>query len=233
MLKKGSEKADRCKDAGIEPTACDDGNHVEAILALAHAGNDQQTDPFSAQSVDFDLLKDQAICQKRFGKAAANFAKKRMKLVQKKCLKPNLDSENCRDQQSNTAKKKLDQIDRCQGDQMVDGGSGLTVPDVLAPCDVCIDGLGAIDRKCMKSCFQLTIAELTDGIIGDLPVCGNGIVQPPEFCDDGNLINGDCCSDTCTVETPGVEGPMGDATCSDALDNDCDGDVDGVDVDCQ
>jgi cysteine-rich repeat protein len=98
---------------------------------------------------------------------------------------------------------------------------------------VCIDGLGAIDRKCLKNCFQLTVAELTDGIIGDLPVCGDGILQAPEFCDDGNLVNGDCCSSTCTVEAGGVEGPMGDLTCTDVLDNDCDGDIDGADVDCQ
>lgn len=233
LLKKGSEKAEKCTDAGPEPAGCDPGDHVEAILALTHDGNDQQTDPFNAQGVDFAALKNQVICQKRLGKAAANFAKKRMKLVQKRCVAANLDSEDCRDSQTNTAKKKLDQIDKCQGDQMVDGGSGLTVPDVAAPCDTCIDGLGAIDRKCLKRCFQLSVAELTDGIIGDTPVCGDGILQAPEFCDDGNLVNGDCCSDACTVEAGSAEGPMGDATCTDALDNDCDGDTDGADVDCQ
>jgi cysteine-rich repeat protein len=232
LLKKGVEKADKCKDAGPEPAGCDDGDHVEAILALAHDGNDQQTDPFNAEGVDFAMLRDQVVCQKRLGKAAANFSKKRMKLVQKKCLDANLDSEDCRDQQTNAAKKKLDQIDKCQGDQMVDGGSGLTVPDVAAPCDTCIVA-GVIDRKCLKSCFQLAVAELTDGLIGDLPECGDGILQAPEFCDDGNLVNGDCCSDTCTVEAGSVEGPMGDATCTDLLDNDCDGDIDGADVGCQ
>jgi hypothetical protein len=35
------------------------------------------------------------------------------------------------------------------------------------------------------------------------------------------------------VEAGGVEGPMGDLTCTDVLDNDCDGDIDGADVDCQ
>ena len=34
------------------------------------------------------------------------------------------------------------------------------------------------------------------------PVCGNGILEPGEQCDDGNLVNGDGCSSTCTIETP-------------------------------
>jgi hypothetical protein len=38
---------------------------------------------------------------------------------------------------------------------------------------------------------------------------------------------------TCTPGTPGVEGPDGDATCTDGLDNDCDGLTDANDPDCQ
>jgi len=33
-----------------------------------------------------------------------------------------------------------------------------------------------------------------------LPICGNNVVEPPEQCDDGNTVNGDGCSDICTVE---------------------------------
>lgn len=32
------------------------------------------------------------------------------------------------------------------------------------------------------------------------PVCGDGFLQPPEECDDGNLINEDGCSDQCLLE---------------------------------
>jgi large repetitive protein len=32
------------------------------------------------------------------------------------------------------------------------------------------------------------------------PVCGNGIVEPGEQCDDGNTLSGDGCSSTCQVE---------------------------------
>src|SRR5439155_26841938 len=31
-------------------------------------------------------------------------------------------------------------------------------------------------------------------------VCGNGVVESTEACDDGNLVNGDCCSSACAIE---------------------------------
>jgi cysteine-rich repeat protein len=234
LLKKGGvEGAPKCKDAGFpEPAACDPGDFVEAILALSHGGNDQQVDAPNAEGVDFILLKDQVKCQKRLGKSAAIFAKKRMILIRKKCLDAGLDSDSCRAAQSNASKKKLDQISKCVGDQTDDPGSGRAVPQTEAPCDVCIDGLGVIDTKCLRACYELAVSELTDGIIGDVAVCGNGILQPGEFCDDGNTVSGDCCSDTCTVEAGVAEGPNGDATCSDLVDNDCDTFVDAADPDC-
>ncbi len=232
LLKKGPTYAIKCKDAGPEPVGCDPGQHVEAVLALAHAANDQQTDAMNAEAVDAVLLKDQVLCQKRFGKAAVGFVNKYVNFVNKKCVEAGVDAAQCRTQQVNDSKKKLEQVDKCEGDQLVDGGTGFTVPIVAAPCDVCITA-GVIDKKCVKSCFEITLPELGDGIVGDLPVCGNGILQGGEFCDDGNLVGGDCCSDSCTVEAGNPEGPALDPTCSDALDNDCDGDIDLVDVDCQ
>jgi cysteine-rich repeat protein len=38
---------------------------------------------------------------------------------------------------------------------------------------------------------------------GGMP-CGNGIVDPMEECDDGNALDGDCCSSSCQFETAGV-----------------------------
>lgn len=35
-----------------------------------------------------------------------------------------------------------------------------------------------------------------------LPVCGNGIVEDGEECDDGNLTNGDGCSSACVCDCP-------------------------------
>ncbi|HXC50042.1 MAG TPA: choice-of-anchor Q domain-containing protein [Candidatus Limnocylindrales bacterium] len=37
-----------------------------------------------------------------------------------------------------------------------------------------------------------------------IPVCGNGLVEYGEICDDGNVANGDCCSSTCTFEADGA-----------------------------
>jgi cysteine-rich repeat protein len=232
LLKKGPAFAAKCKDAGAEPAGCDPGQHVEATLTLAHAANDQQTDPPNAENVDPVALKEPVLCQKRFGKATVGFVNKYVKFVNKKCIATNVDSDSCRNQQAKDSKKKLDQIDKCTGDQAVDGGTGRTVPVVAAPCDVCISG-GTINRKCLKSCFEVTLPDLGDGILGDIAECGNGIVQGGEFCDDGNLVTGDCCSSSCTVEAPGTEGPLADPTCTDGLDNDCDTLIDAADPDCQ
>jgi cysteine-rich repeat protein len=34
------------------------------------------------------------------------------------------------------------------------------------------------------------------------PACGNHNIEPPETCDDGNMLDGDGCSRTCQVEAP-------------------------------
>jgi cysteine-rich repeat protein len=265
LLRRGAPIAPKCRDAGPEPPSCDPGDHVAAMLALAWGANDQQTAPGVALAIDdFSAIRDQAVCQNRLGRAAKNYAIKRIRLVLKRCVESGLDSPDCREDQSRDTKRKLDQIDRCPKEQMTDGATGITVPDAGAPCDVCtVPGVDGVDAKCLKSCFQAVLDEFTDGVVGDLPVCGNGILQPGEFCDDGNTTDGDCCSSTCTVEppgsqtcgdgicevtvpecsagvpvpcvpgSPGIEGPVGNPTCTDLLDNDCDGAMDGADTDCQ
>jgi cysteine-rich repeat protein len=35
-------------------------------------------------------------------------------------------------------------------------------------------------------------------------VCGNGVAQPGEACDDGNTVNDDCCHNDCTAASPGT-----------------------------
>ena len=39
-------------------------------------------------------------------------------------------------------------------------------------------------------------------VIVEVPVCGNGVVENTEECDDGNTADGDGCSANCTVEEP-------------------------------
>src|SRR5439155_25133889 len=38
-------------------------------------------------------------------------------------------------------------------------------------------------------------------------ICGNGVLEPGEQCDDGNTVNGDCCSATCRFEAAGSPCP--------------------------
>jgi len=44
---------------------------------------------------------------------------------------------------------------------------------------------------------------------GTPPLCGNGVIDPGEQCDDGNTVSGDGCSSTCTTE--------GSARCGDGI----------------
>jgi cysteine-rich repeat protein len=47
----------------------------------------------------------------------------------------------------------------------------------------------------------VTIQPLKD----KLPVCGNGVIEEPETCDDGNFRNNDGCSTLCQIEIPADE----------------------------
>ena len=42
-----------------------------------------------------------------------------------------------------------------------------------------------------------------NGVLCPAPVCGNGLKEVGEQCDDGNLVNGDGCSSKCTLESAG------------------------------
>ncbi len=40
----------------------------------------------------------------------------------------------------------------------------------------------------------------TTPLDGVITICGDGVTDPPEECDDGNNVDGDCCSATCMIE---------------------------------
>ena len=69
--------------------------------------------------------------------------------------------------------------------------------------------------------------ELDPTIVG-CPVCGNGVIEEPETCDDGNTTSGDgcrndCVSEGCIADTPGFPAVE---LCDDMIDctlDDCDG----------
>ncbi len=87
--------------------------------------------------------------------------------------------------------------------------------------DASVDDSG--DDGADGSGFQLgdgssndALPPLPDGCVGgsciDGPVCGDGVIEPPETCDDGNTIPGDGCSGVCQIE-PGHVCPTPDKPC--------------------
>jgi cysteine-rich repeat protein len=255
----GTEGSLKCKNAGPEPvipTLCDPGNYVDEVVALSFGDMNQQTDAMNADAIDLEVLNDQSKCQRFIGKAAANFFARRNQYVQKICVANLADDAACRDQATQESKSKLDVIDKCVTDQGTDVLTGLDIADVDEPCRAQCIVAGVLDRKCLKDCFALEIGAFSDNLVGDVPLCGNGVVQAGEGCDDGNVMAGDCCSATCTPENLGTQncgvgacavtepvctdgepetcdpGSPSPEVCGDTIDNDCDGLTDGADPDC-
>ncbi len=67
-----------------------------------------------------------------------------------------------------------------------------------------------------------------DGIASTPTTCGVGECSSTGTlsCQNGSMVN------SCTPGQPGTEGPLGDTTCSDGKDNDCDGLTDNADPGC-
>jgi len=87
-------------------------------------------------------------------------------------------------------------------------GDGIT--DAGEQCDLgvanCDPGL-CCETSCDSNCTLIGRCTATQGCCStdaDCPVgegcCGNRVVEAAEVCDDGNRINGDCCSTYCQVE---------------------------------
>lgn len=52
--------------------------------------------------------------------------------------------------------------------------------------------------------FDVVVTQANVSCAGVSPVCGNGVVEAGEQCDDSNTANGDGCSATCQTETSGT-----------------------------
>ena len=99
--------------------------------------------------------------------------------------------------------------------------SGLLDP---APAEeICDNGVDDNDNG-LVDCEEPSCDGFVDGAtscgVGECAATGNLVCQTPDQVD------------TCTPGTPGGEGPFNDPSCSDGVDNDCDGLTDGDDPDC-
>jgi cysteine-rich repeat protein len=54
--------------------------------------------------------------------------------------------------------------------------------------------------------FAGTSGDYSVNVVVSPAVCGNGALEVPEICDDGNLVGGDGCSPKCEIEPGGVAG---------------------------
>ena len=65
------------------------------------------------------------------------------------------------------------------------------------------DGTGYIYAKDFPTMYCDQGQICNDGVCAQQQaICGNGIKESPEECDDGNVVNGDGCSSTCMTEVP-------------------------------
>jgi cysteine-rich repeat protein len=76
------------------------------------------------------------------------------------------------------------------------------IPGCGGPCATavdCDDGNNCTEDVCQGGACQ------NNPIPGcGAPICGNGVIEVGETCDDGNMVNGDGCSSTCQTEGGGA-----------------------------
>ena len=107
-------------------------------------------------------------------------------------------------------------------------GDGISDPDDNCPTtpnaeqtDTDGDVIGDVCDNCPTTVNEDQTDSDGDGVgdACDSQTCGNGILESPEECDDGNTVNGDGCSSTCTLECI----PTGNDDNCDGADDNCDG----------
>ncbi len=92
------------------------------------------------------------------------------------------------------------------GSEVCDDGNALSGDGCAADCSAVESGYSCPKNggKCSK----------IDGVSPkNDPVCGDGIVQGDEKCDDGNTLSGDGCADNCKVIETGYDCPSGGGKC--------------------
>jgi hypothetical protein len=122
------------------------------------------------------------------------------------------------------------------------GACAGTTRDCSAFSDTC--NLGTCNEG-QDACVKVAANEggtCSDGLfcsVGDRCTAGACTPTGPRACGDSDACTTDTCndvSDQCdhvVTPVPGAEGPPGSASCGDGVDNDCDGETDLVDANCQ
>jgi len=89
------------------------------------------------------------------------------------------------------------------------------------PCStITVDGTAAADGQSIGGTVSCMVGSASFGGVFTASHCGNGILDPGEECDDGNVFDGDCCSSACLFEASGSACPDDDSPCTTDV---CDG----------
>ena len=100
------------------------------------------------------------------------------------CVQPTCTSDGSCSAATPTCGQTTTGVDNC--------GKACTKTGPVCPSPVCGNSKCESGETCSSCSVDCGICS---------SICGNRIVEPPEQCDDGNLINGDGCSSTCIKET--------------------------------
>ena len=94
-------------------------------------------------------------------------------------------------------------------------------PSFTAPLQAPLGSSTLVFQVVVRDPFGGEHAATVTVVVNDI-VCGNGVVEVGEQCDDDNADDGDCCSATCQLEAQGQTcGDVGDGVCD--LQDTCDG----------
>ena len=95
------------------------------------------------------------------------------------------------------------------------GSQGLDDSGIFPRPDISRDGLKTVFSSAADNLVGDDLNSTRDVFLAEGEFCGNGIVLPPEQCEDGNLINGDGCDNNCSFTACGNGVVTGTETCDD------------------
>lgn len=116
-------------------------------------------------------------------------------------------------------------IDELSGELMLSAPNGQGCAPTVITATAAPDGLTfsgtftAEQHACSFGCMCCFCLDASGTITAER-LCGNGVLDPGEGCDDGNASNGDCCSSVCQPESAGSPCPDDGDPCTA---NTCDG----------